>query len=90
LAWRIEYDPRAIDDLNHLSREVRREIIRYLETRIASRDNPRLFGKPLRHEFAGLWRYRVRDYRVVCQLRDDTLIVLVVGVGHRRDVYRSA
>jgi mRNA interferase RelE/StbE len=88
LAWRIEYDPRAIDDLNRLSRQIRQEIVRYLETRIATADNPRLFGKPLRHGLAGLWRYRVRDYRIVCQLRDETLIVLVVGVGHRRDVYR--
>jgi len=88
LAWRIEYDPRAIDDLNRLSRDIRREIVRYLETRIAAADRPRLHGKPLRHELAGLWRYSVRDYRNVCQIRDDTLLVLVVAVGHRRDVYR--
>ncbi len=88
MAWTIEYDPRAIDDLNRLSRDIRREIVRYLDTRIAAADNPRLHGKPLRHELVGLWRYRVRDYRIVCQIRDETLIVLVVGVGHRRDVYR--
>jgi mRNA interferase RelE/StbE len=88
LAWRIEYDPRAIDDLNRFSHEVRREIIQFLETRIASADSRGLFGRPLRHGLAGLWRYRVRDYRIVCQLRDQTLIVLVAGVGHRRDVYR--
>lgn len=89
MAWRIEYDPRAIDDLNRLSRGVRREIVQYLETRVAPADNPRLFGKPLRHGLAGLWRYRVRDYRSVCALRDEALIVLVVGVGHRREVYRQ-
>jgi mRNA interferase RelE/StbE len=88
LAWRIEYDPRAIDDLNRLSRGVRREIVQYLETRVAPADNPRLFGKPSRHGLAGLLRYRVRDYRIVCALRDEALIVLVVGVGHRREVYR--
>jgi len=89
LVWRIEYDPRAIDDLNRLSRDVRLEIVRYLETRIAQADSPRLFGKPLRHGLAGLWRYRLRDYRIVCHLRDQALTVLVVGVGHRRDVYRQ-
>jgi mRNA interferase RelE/StbE len=88
LAWTIEYDPRAIDDLNRLSPDIRRDVVRYLETRIASADDPRVFGKSLRHELHGLWRYRVRDYRIVCALRDDTLVVLVVGVGHRRDIYR--
>ncbi len=88
MAWTIEYDPRAIDDLNRLSPDIRRDVVRYLETRIASADDPRVFGKSLRHELHGLWRYRVRDYRIVCALRDDTLVVLVVGVGHRRDIYR--
>jgi mRNA interferase RelE/StbE len=88
LAWTIEYDPRAVDDLNRLDRPVRREIVDYLENRIAPSSDPRLFGKALRHDLAGLWRYRVRDYRVVCQLRNEALTVLVVGVGHRGGVYR--
>lgn len=87
MAWTIEYDPRAIDDLNRLSREIRREIVRYLETRIAPADSPRSFGKPLRHELGGLWRYRVRDYRVICRVSDETVTVLVIGVGHRREIY---
>jgi mRNA interferase RelE/StbE len=88
LAWTIEYDPRAISDLNRLSREVKESIVRYLEDRVAGASNPRNFGKSLRHERFGLWRYRVRDYRIICELRDDVLTVLVVGVGHRREVYR--
>ena len=88
MTWTIEYDPRAIDDLKRMSREVRREIADYFDGRIAPLDDPRLFGKALRHDMAGLWRYRVRDYRIVCVLKDKLLVVLVVGVGHRRDVYR--
>jgi mRNA interferase RelE/StbE len=88
LAWTVEYDPRAIDDLNRFDGSVRREIVEYLEHRVLAGASPRLFGKPLQHGLSGLWRYRVRDYRIVCQLRDATMIVLVVGVGHRRDVYR--
>lgn len=88
MAWTIEYDPRAISDLSRLSREVRAEVVRYLEGRVAQAGNPRDFGKPLRHERFGLWRYRVRDFRIICELRDEKLTVLVVGVGHRRDVYR--
>jgi mRNA interferase RelE/StbE len=88
LAWTIEYDPRGVDDLNRLDRHARREIVEYLENRVALTGDPRLFGKALRHDLAGLWRYRVRDYRIICQLRNEALTVLVVGVGHRRDVYR--
>jgi mRNA interferase RelE/StbE len=88
LGWKVEYDPRAVDDLNRLSREVKADIVRYLEERIAQATNPRDFGRPLRHDRFGLWRYRVRDYRIICTLRDDVMIVLVVGVGHRRGVYR--
>jgi mRNA interferase RelE/StbE len=53
----------------------------------AQRDLIKL-GKALRHDRKGLWRYRVGDYRVVCQIEEDRLVVLVVGVGHRREVYR--
>lgn len=88
MAWKIEYDPRSIRDLNRLSREIRQEIADYLDARVAAADESRRFGKPLRYGLAGLWRYRVRDYRIVCEVRDQTMVVLVVGVGHRRDVYR--
>jgi mRNA interferase RelE/StbE len=88
LGWTVEYDPRAVSELNRLSREVRADIVRYLEERIAPTANPRDFGKPLRHDRFGLWRYRVRDYRIICNLKDDVSAILVVGIGHRRDVYR--
>ncbi len=51
-------------------------------------DDPRRFGKALRHELQGLWRYRIGDYRVVCQIQDEQLIVLALSVGHRRNIYR--
>lgn len=88
MGWTVEYDPRAVNDLNRLSREVKADIVRYLEERIATAANPRDFGRPLRHDRFGLWRYRVRDYRIVCNLKDDVSTVLVVGIGHRRDIYR--
>ena len=84
MGWTIEYDPRAIDDLNRLGRSVRAEIVRYLETRVAQADNPQQFGKPLRHDKFGLWRYRVRDYRIICEHKAATLTVLVVGVVRPR------
>jgi mRNA interferase RelE/StbE len=88
LAWTIEYDPEAIKDLKRLDRFIRSEIFDYLQERIARAESPRNFGKPLRHEKFGLWRYRVRDFRIVCELQEGRRVVLVVGVGHRKDVYR--
>ena len=89
MKWSIEYDARAIQDLKNLDRPIRREIVDYMDKRIAKAENPRAFGKPLRHSKFGLWRYRVRDYRNICELQDTRLVVLVVGVGHRSIVYED-
>lgn len=85
--WDYEFDPRALKELSRLGKEHQRRIIAYLDERIAGSDDPRRFGKPLKHEFAGLWRYRVGDYRMICRMEDNRLVVLVVKVSHRRDVY---
>ena len=88
MGWTIEYDPEAIRDLNKLGRSIRSEIFDYMQDRIAKADSPRNFGKALRHEKLGLWRYRVRGFRIICELQDTRKVVLVVGVGHRKDVYK--
>ncbi len=87
MGWTIEYDPEAIKDLNKLNRSIRLEIFRYMQERIAQADTPRNFGKPLRCDKFGLWRYRVRDFRIICELQEARQVVLVVGVGHRKSVY---
>jgi mRNA interferase RelE/StbE len=87
LAWRIEPDIRADKELAALNKQAQREIARYLRERIATEEDPRRFGKALRGDLQGLWRYRVGDYHLVCQLRDDAFVVLVVRIGHRREVY---
>jgi len=87
LAWTIEYDPRALDDLKKLDRTIQREILDDMDERVAMAKDPRDFGKPLRASRFGLWRYRVRDYRIICELQEKRLVVLVVAVGHRRTIY---
>jgi mRNA interferase RelE/StbE len=89
LAWTIEYDEGAIADLKKLDRQVQREILDYMEKRIAKAEDPRVFGKPLRHSTFGLWRYRMRDFRIICQLQHAHLTVLVVAVGHRSTIYEE-
>ena len=87
MAWTIEYDEAAVEDLKKLDKPVQREILNYMEKRIARADNPRSFGKPLRHSKFGLWRFRLRDYRILCQLQQSRLVVLVIAVGHRSKIY---
>ena len=89
MKWSIEYDARALQDLKKLDRQARAEILDYMDQRIAGAENPRLFGKPLRRSKFGLWRYRVRDYRIICELQDTRLVVLVVALGHRGKIYEE-
>lgn len=88
MVWTIEFERDAIRQLNRLDNSVRRRIVEYLELRIAASGDPRQFGKPLSRDKAGLWSYRIGAYRVVCLLEQEQLVVVVVSVGHRRDVYR--
>jgi len=86
--WRVEFDRDAARDLRKLGAEAERTILRYLRERIAGERDPRRFGQALTGDLKGLWRYRVDDYRIVAAIEDDRFVVLVVTVGHRREVYR--
>jgi mRNA interferase RelE/StbE len=89
LAWKIELTGDVLRQLEKLNRNDAKRIREYLRTRIGVLDDPRLLGKPLKGSTLGhLWRYRVGDYRILCELRRSQLVVLVVEVGHRREVYR--
>jgi mRNA interferase RelE/StbE len=87
LTWNIEWDDRARKELRKLDIPTQKEILGYLRTRIAVSTNPRLFGQGLSGNKSGLWRYRVGNYRLICRIEDQSLIVFVVGVGHRKEIY---
>jgi len=88
LAWTVEVSGSARKQLDKLGSREATQITRYLRDRIATADDPRQFGKGLAGELSGHWRYRVGDYRIICQIIDQRLVVLVVELGHRRDIYR--
>ena len=67
---------------------MQRRILRFFSERIETSEDPRRFGQALRHALKGLWRYRIGDYRVICQIENQRLLVLILGLGHRREVYR--
>lgn len=80
--------PAALKVLKQLDPPLARRILAFLQQRLAPLDDPRSLGAALQgSRFAGLWRYRVGDYRIIARLQDDTLHILVVHIGHRRDVY---
>ncbi len=89
LAWTIEWDSQALRDLRKLDRPVRREILDYMDYRVATAECPRSYGKALSGDRADLWRYRVRDYRILCEIEDRKLVVYVIEVGHRSKIYDS-
>jgi len=87
LTWKIEFDDAAAKELRKLDRKAQQEILRYFRERIATNEDPRRFRKPLSPDMTGLWRYRVHNYRIICQIEDGRLVVLVLRVGHRKNVY---
>ncbi len=88
MAWTVEFDPRALNELEKLDRIAQKRIVRFLEERIPSRANPRDLGKALSGDKPGMWRYRVGDYRVICHIEDQAEAVLVLRIAHRREAYR--
>lgn len=87
MTWQIKFDPRAVKELKKIDKKAQKRIIDYLKKQVATQDNPRIFGKSLKGDKRGFWRYRVGDYRIICDLLDDTMIILVIKIGHRQSVY---
>ena len=88
MAWTVRISPFAQKQLGKLDRQVARRILEWLDDRVEGCKDPRHWGEALKGELGGLWRYRVGDFRIVCEIKDDQLVVLALSVGHRRDIYR--
>ena len=88
MSWDFEFTDPARKQFLKLDATVQKRIFKFLKERITAGDDPRRTANPLLGDFTGLWRYRVGDYRIICEMRDETMIVLVVKVAHRRDIYR--
>lgn len=86
-AWKVYWADAARKQLRKLDRKRQDDILKYLRQRIARAEHPQNFGKPLRYEKYGLWGYRVQDTRIICQIKEKALIVLVLQVGTRKTIY---
>lgn len=85
--WTIDFDAYALKALEKLDKPVRNRIERFLDD-LELLDNPRQQGKALTGKYKGLWRYRVGDYRIICDIQDNQLIILVLELGHRKEIYK--
>ena len=89
MVWRIEIDRAAVKELDALDKPVAKRILSFLNDRVAPLDDPRCIGEALKGAKLGsLWKYRVGDYRLICNIEDGAQRILVVRIGNRREVYR--
>jgi mRNA interferase RelE/StbE len=88
LAWRIEITRTATKQITKLDHAARKSVLKFMRERLSQADNPRQWGRALQGEKRGLWRYRVGDYRLICDIQDEKITILVLELGHRKDVYR--
>ncbi|NSY42271.1 type II toxin-antitoxin system RelE/ParE family toxin [Agrobacterium tumefaciens] len=89
MTWKIEFQQRAVKQLGKLAKQDANRIVSFLADRVVQDDNPRQTGAALQgSELGSFWRYRVGDYCIICDIQDHKLVVLVVEIGHRREIYR--
>ena len=87
MIYKIEFTVTSIRQLQSLDSESRQRILDYVKDVLSNANNPRELGRALKGSFVGLWRYRVGNYRIICKIYDKELVVCVLKVGHRREIY---
>lgn len=85
--WTLRYSDKARHELQKIDKVAAVRIARFLKERLLASDNPRQHGIAMQGRFRGYWRYRVGDYRIICDIQDDIVTVLVLVIGHRKNVY---
>lgn len=88
MKYKVEYTKTAVKQLKKMDRKIVAFIISYIEDKLVGCENPRAFGKSLQGNLSDKWRYRVGDYRILAKIEDEMVIITIVEVGHRRDIYR--
>ena len=84
MTWRVKFSETALRQLKKLGKQPQKDFLKYLKKRIETDKDPQRYGDQLRRSLSGLWKYRVGDYRLICEVQQEEIVVLVVNVGHRR------
>lgn len=87
MKYTIEYTDKAIKSLKKLDKSVLKMIKAWIDKNLVGTEDPREHGKGLTSNRSGQWRYRVGDYRILAEIQDDKLVILVIGIGHRSQIY---
>ena len=88
MAWQTKLDPRALEELKEIDQQIQRRVIKFIRQRLDTDENPRRIGSSLRGNLTGLWKYRIGDYRLICYIQEKNTEILVLHVGHRKDIYK--
>lgn len=89
MCYSVEYTPQALKELKKLDKQTRALIIGWIERNLVGCENPRQHGKGLTANRSGQWRYRIGDYRVIAEIQDNKVVIMVLSVGHRSDIYKK-
>ena len=89
MAWKLEFDPNAEKELKKLDKQVAIRILKFLKERLLTAEDPRILGEALKgSKFGEFWKYRVGSYRVICEIIDNRMVILVLKIGDRKEVYK--
>ncbi len=89
MTYRLVVSDKVKKQLKKMAKHVRLMLAKDMKKHLDGVENPRQMGKVLTGQFKGLWRYRIGNYRVICDIIDDDLIILAIEVGHRKDIYKN-
>ena len=88
MSYRVEYLPQVVKTLEKMDKYTKRILFEWIDKNLEGCSDPRAHGKPLSANRVGQWRYRVGDYRIIADIQDNKLVILVIAVGHRREIYK--
>ncbi len=88
MSYKIEFSDIAVKNLRKMDSASRKKVLEYIKDVISKVDNPRLIGKSLVGNLKGLWRYRTGNFRILCQITDQQMLILIVKIAHRKDIYK--
>lgn len=87
MTYKVEFTKKALKELKKIDRSTAALIFGWIRKNLENCENPRIHGKALTADKSGLWRYRVGDYRIIAEIKDNTVTIFIVTVGHRRNIY---
>ena len=87
--WKVSFSRKAYKIFKKLDQTIQKKISVFLQKKLHSVAHPRVLGKPLKGNLGDFWRYRIGDYRLICEIYDDELIILVIDLGHRSEIYTN-